>query len=84
MALRHTLDLLPTWIDKLDDRMEVAMAVGVVETKQKLAELVERASREEEIVRTCRGRERARLVGAAARSRCNLKEIFESFARVRM
>jgi len=60
------------------------MTVGIFEAKQKLSELVERASRGEEIVITCRGRERARLVRAAARSRRSVKEIFDSLANVRM
>jgi prevent-host-death family protein len=60
------------------------MTVGIFEAKQKLSELVERASQGEEIVITCRGKERARLVGAGIRSRRSVKEIFDSLARVRM
>jgi prevent-host-death family protein len=60
------------------------MTIGIFEAKQKLSELVERASQGEEIVITHRGRERARLVGVAVRKRRSLKEIFDSFARVRM
>jgi len=60
------------------------MTVGIFEAKQKLSELVERAARGEEIVITCRGKERARLVGAPAKSKRSLQEIFDSLARVRM
>jgi len=60
------------------------MTVGIFEAKQKLSELVERASRGEEIVITRRGRERARLVKASATSKRKVKEILDSFARVRM
>ena len=60
------------------------MTVGIFEAKQKLSELVERASQGEEIVITCRGKERARLVGVTPKSRRSLKEIFDSFGRVRM
>jgi prevent-host-death family protein len=34
------------------------MTIGIFEAKQKLSELVERASQGEEIVSTCRGKER--------------------------
>jgi prevent-host-death family protein len=60
------------------------MTIGIFEAKQKLSELVERASQGEEIVITCRGKERARLVGAVAKRQRSMKEIFDSFARVRM
>ncbi len=60
------------------------MTVGIFEAKQKLSELVERAAQGEEIVITCRGKKRARLIGAAAQSKRSLQEIFDSFARVRM
>jgi prevent-host-death family protein len=60
------------------------MTIGIFEAKQKLSELVERAAQGEEIVITCRGKERARLVGAAVKRRRSVKEIFDSFARVRM
>jgi prevent-host-death family protein len=60
------------------------MTIGIFEAKQKLSELVERASQGEEIVITYRGKERARLVGVAVRHRRSLKEILDSFARVRM
>jgi prevent-host-death family protein len=60
------------------------MTVGIFEAKQKLSELVERASQGEEIVITHRGKERARLVGVAVRNTRSLKEIFDSFAHVRM
>ncbi len=60
------------------------MTVGIFEAKQKLSELVERAAQGEEIVITCRGKKRARLIGATAQSKRSLQEIFDSFARVRM
>ena len=60
------------------------MTVGIFEAKQKLSELVERASHGEEIVITRHGKERARLVGALPKSRRTVKEIFDSLARVRM
>jgi len=60
------------------------MTIGIFEAKQKLSELVERASQGEEIVITHRGKERARLVGIAVKNRRSPKEIFDSFARVRM
>jgi len=60
------------------------MIVGIFVAKQKLSELVERASQGEEIVITCRGKERARLVRVAAKNRRSMKEIFDSFGRVRM
>jgi len=60
------------------------MTIGIFEAKQKLSELVERAAQGEEIVITCRGKERARLIGAATKSMRSLQEIFDSFARVRM
>jgi prevent-host-death family protein len=60
------------------------MTIGIFEAKQKLSELVERASQGEEIVITCRGKERARLVGVAEKSRRSVKEIFDSLSRVGM
>ena len=60
------------------------MTVGIFEGKQKLFELVERAAQGEEIVITCRGKERARLVGAPAEGKRSVREIFDSLARVRM
>jgi len=60
------------------------VTVGIFEAKQKLSELVERAARGEEIVITCRGKERARLVGMPDNRKRSLREIFESLARVRM
>jgi prevent-host-death family protein len=60
------------------------MTIGIFEAKQKLSELVERASQGEEIVITHRGKERARLVGIAVKNRRSVKEIFDSFARARM
>jgi len=60
------------------------MTVGIFEAKQKLSELVDRASQGEEIVITCRGKERARIVGLPAKGERSLKDIFDSLARVRM
>jgi len=60
------------------------MTVGIFEAKQRLSELVERASQGEEIVITLRGKERARIVPVATERRRGLKEIFDSFASVRM
>jgi len=60
------------------------VTVGIFEAKQKLSELVERASQGEEIIITSRGRERARLVAVPGKRRRALKDIFESFGRVRM
>ncbi len=60
------------------------MTVGIFEAKQKLSELVERASQGEEIVITSRGEERARLVAVRGRRRRAVKDIFDSFGRVRM
>ncbi len=60
------------------------MTVGIFEAKQKLSELVERASQGEEIVITSRGKERARLVAVTGKRRRALKDIFDSFGRVRM
>lgn len=54
------------------------MTVGIFEAKQKLSELVERASHGEEIVITRRGREQARLVPMPAQRGRTLKEIFDS------
>jgi prevent-host-death family protein len=54
------------------------MTVGIFEAKQKLSQLVARASRGEEIVITCRGKEQARLVPMAAERGRTLKEIFDS------
>jgi len=60
------------------------MTVGIFEAKQKLSELVERASQGEEIIITCRGKVRARLVGVTPKNRRSLREILNSFGRVRM
>jgi len=54
------------------------MTVGVFEAKQKLSQLIERASRGEEIVITRRGKEQARLVPMPAERGRTLKEIFDS------
>jgi len=60
------------------------MTVGIFEAKQHLSELVERASRGEEIVITSRGKERARIVSVPPKSQRSLKGIFDSFGKVRM
>jgi len=60
------------------------MTVGIFEAKQRLSELVERASQGEEIVITWRGKERARIVSVSSKPRRSLKEIFDAFGRVRM
>jgi prevent-host-death family protein len=54
------------------------MTVGIFEAKQKLSQLVERASKGEEIVITRRGKEQARLLPMPAERGRTLKEIFES------
>lgn len=54
------------------------MTIGIFEAKQKLSQLVERASNGEEIIITRRGKEQARLVPMAAVERRTLKEIFDS------
>jgi prevent-host-death family protein len=54
------------------------MTVGIFEAKQKLSQLVARASRGEEIVITRRGKEQARLVPMPAERGWTLKEIFDS------
>ena len=54
------------------------MTIGIFEAKQKLSQLVERASRGEEIVITRRGKEQARLVPMPAEHGRALKEIFGS------
>jgi prevent-host-death family protein len=56
--------------------------VGLFEAKQKLSELVERASEGERIGITRRGKLAAFLV--PARSEVSLKEAFEQIDRVRM
>jgi prevent-host-death family protein len=60
------------------------MMIGILEAKQRLSELVERAAQGEDIVITCRGKERARLVSATTKRRRSFQETFDSFARVRM
>jgi prevent-host-death family protein len=54
------------------------MTVGIFEAKQKLSQLVNRASKGEEIVITRRGREQARLVPLPAERGRTLKDIFDS------
>jgi prevent-host-death family protein len=54
------------------------MTVGLFEAKQKLSQLVARASKGEEIVITRRGKEQARLVPMPAERGRTLKEIFDS------
>ena len=60
------------------------MTVGITEARQKLSEFIERAAQGEEIIITCRGKERARLVGTLPQARRGLREIFASFGRIRM
>jgi len=60
------------------------MTIGIFEAKQKLSELVERAAQGEEVIITSRGKERARLVGPPARKQRGVREIFASFAQIRM
>lgn len=60
------------------------MTVGITEARHKLPDLVKRAAQGEEIIITCRGKERARLVGTHAQARRGLREIFASFSRIRM
>ena len=54
------------------------MTVGILEAKQKLSRLVERASKGEEIIITRRGKEQARRVPMPAERERTLKEIFDS------
>jgi len=54
------------------------MTIGVFEAKQKLSQLIERASKGEEIIITRRGKEQARLVPMPAERERTLKEIFNS------
>jgi prevent-host-death family protein len=56
------------------------MTVGLFEAKQRLSQLVERASKGEEIVITRRGKEQARLVPMPAERGRTLKEIFDSIS----
>ena len=58
--------------------------MGISEAKQKSSALVDRAAQGEEIVITCRGKERAHLVSAPAKRKRSLQEILDSFAQVRM
>ena len=55
--------------------------VGLFEAKQKLSELVERASAGEEIGITRRGKLAALIV--PAKTKVNLKEIFEDIEKIR-
>jgi prevent-host-death family protein len=57
--------------------------VGLFEAKQKLSELVERASRGEEIIITCRGKGKARLVRTENRGR-TIDQVVQSMSRVKM
>jgi prevent-host-death family protein len=54
------------------------MTLGLFEAKQRLSQLVERASKGEEIVITRRGKEQARLVPMPTERGRTLKEIFDS------
>jgi len=56
------------------------MTVGVFEAKQKLSQLLERASKGEEIIITRRGKEQARLVPMPAERERTLKEVFDSIS----
>jgi prevent-host-death family protein len=57
------------------------MTVGIFEAKQKLSQLVERASKGEEIIITRRGKEQARLLSMPAERGRTLKEVFDSILR---
>ena len=54
------------------------MTVGIFEAKQKLSQLVERASKGEEVIITRRGKKQARLVPMPVERERSLKEIFDS------
>jgi prevent-host-death family protein len=54
------------------------MTIGIFEAKQNLSQLVERASKDEEIVITRRGKEQARLVPMPMERTRTLKDIFDS------
>lgn len=54
------------------------MTVGIFEAKQKLSQLVERASRDEEIIITRRGKNQARLLPMPVERERILKEILDS------
>lgn len=54
------------------------MTVGIFAAKQQLSQLVERASKGEEIIITRRGKQQARLVPVLADRAKTLKEIFDS------
>lgn len=60
------------------------MEVGRFEAKQKLSELVKRASLGEEVVITRRGRKLARLVSMPAHRSRTLKAIFDSIREARI
>ena len=60
------------------------MEIGLFEAKQKLSELVKRASQGEEIVITRRGRKLARLVSMPAHRSRTLKAIFDSIREARI
>jgi len=54
------------------------MTIGIFEVKRKLSQLVERASKGEEIVITRRGKEQARLVPMPRERMRTLREILDS------
>lgn len=54
------------------------MTVGIFEAKQKLSQLIERASRGEEIIITRRGKNQARLLPMPVERERILKEILDS------
>ena len=63
------------------------MTIGIFEAKQKLSQLVERASKGEEIVITRRGKEQARLVPMPAERGRTLKGIIDAIlsrSRIRL
>ena len=57
--------------------------IGLFEAKQKLSELVERASEGEHIGITRRGKLTAMIVPAAFEKKVNLEEIFADIERIR-
>lgn len=60
------------------------MEIGLFEAKQKLSELVERASQGEEVIITRRGAKLARLVSMPAQRSRTLKGIFDSIREARI
>jgi prevent-host-death family protein len=60
------------------------MEIGLFEAKQKLSELVERASQGEEVIITRRGTKLARLVSMPAQRSRTLKAVFDSIMEARI